>query len=62
MAVTDELPRRRRVARLSLFAVALIALTLILLAVAAWIALREDPGTSSVGFRSAPTTTSRPSR
>jgi hypothetical protein len=44
MAVTDELPRRRRVARLSLLAVALIALTLILLVVAAWIALREDPG------------------
>ncbi len=44
MAVTEALPRRRRVARLSLLAVALIALTLILLVVAARIALREDPG------------------
>src|SRR3954452_3499958 len=44
MAVTEELPRRRRVARVSLLAVALIGLTLILLAAAAWIALRADPG------------------
>jgi len=44
MAVTEALPRRRRVARLSLLAVALIGLTLILLVAAAWIATREDPG------------------
>jgi biofilm PGA synthesis N-glycosyltransferase PgaC len=43
MTVIDELPRRRRVARLSLLAIALIGLTLILVAIAAWIALREDP-------------------
>jgi cellulose synthase/poly-beta-1,6-N-acetylglucosamine synthase-like glycosyltransferase len=41
--LVDELPRRRRVARLSLLAVALIALTLLLLVLAAWVALREDP-------------------
>src|SRR3954447_11900597 len=44
MAVTHNLSRGRRVARLSLLAVALTALTLILLVVAASIALREDPG------------------
>src|SRR3954471_11613413 len=44
MAVTHKLSRGRRVARLSLLAVALTALTLILLVVAASIALREDPG------------------
>ena len=44
MAVIDELPRRRRVARLSLLAVALIGLALSLVAVAVWLVLREDPG------------------
>ena len=44
MPVSDELPRRQRVARLSLLAVALIALALILVGVAAWIVWGEDPG------------------
>jgi poly-beta-1,6-N-acetyl-D-glucosamine synthase len=43
MAVIDELPRRRRVARLSLLAVALIGLALSLVVVAVWLVLREDP-------------------
>src|SRR3954467_6792480 len=44
MAVSDELPRRRRVARLSLLAVALLGLSLVLVVVTAWIALREGSG------------------
>jgi len=40
----DQLPRRQRVARLSLLAAALSALTLLLLGVAAWIVWGEDPG------------------
>ena len=42
--MNNELSRRRRVARLSLFAVALFGLTLLLVVVAASIALRQDPG------------------
>jgi cellulose synthase/poly-beta-1,6-N-acetylglucosamine synthase-like glycosyltransferase len=49
MTVIDELPRRQRVARLSLLAVALLGLTLILLAVAAWVALREHHPAGIVG-------------
>jgi hypothetical protein len=44
MAVNDEPPRRRRVARLSLFGVALLGLALILLAVGARFALLRGPG------------------
>src|SRR3954452_14702481 len=44
MAVNDELPRRRRVARLSFIAVALLGLSLVLVVAAAWIALREAAG------------------
>src|SRR4051812_13434822 len=44
MAANEEPPRRRRVARLSLVAVALLGLALILLAVAARFALLRGPG------------------
>ena len=44
IALGDEnLPLRRRVARLSWLAVALIGLTLVLLPVALWVAFREEP-------------------
>ena len=43
MAVVDTPPLRRRVARLSWLSVALIALTICLLLLAGWIALRANP-------------------
>lgn len=57
-----DLPRRRRAARLSLLAVTLFGLTLAFLLAAAWIAVRENPADIVGSSRSAPTTTSRPSR
>ncbi len=43
LKATENLPRRRRVARLSWVAVALIGLTVVLLLLAVWVAFRDEP-------------------